>query len=282
MVDRHEKRTRHGKSALMCAGSWDGMAPGEEEAACTSPAFVEVEILSRAEAGSFKELPAVEVVEEEVMGVVCDGGGGGHMLVALADGSLKETGVGVWGAGGGGFRDGGRRLGMWFQTVGAGAGRHRWGGVVSMACGASHALVIPSASPCARDSSLAKVDGQRVYGVGTQRVYGWGTLERGELGFKFGFGAVSCLSCCVAHTRTRVRTHTHKRARTRAQRDTYTKLNTDTHIEHAKRKAARTNSKPNAGTPKKKTGTRDVGAASGTGDARRRDTHWHPLRPLSL
>jgi hypothetical protein len=128
------------------------------------------------------------------------------MLVALADGSLKETGVGVWGGGGGGFRDGGRRLGMWFRTVGAGAGRRRWGGVVSMACGASHALVIPSASPCARDCSLAEVD--------VQRVYGWGTLERGELGLKFGFGAVSCLFCCVAHAHTHAHTHSHRETRT--------------------------------------------------------------------
>ena len=211
VVDRHEQRTRHGKSALMCAGSWQGLAPGEEEAACTSPAFVEVEILSRAEPGSTKEVPAVNVEEEEVMKVVCDGGGGGHMLVALADGSLKETGVGVWGGCGGGFRDGGRRLGMWFRTVGAGTGRRRWGGVVSMACGASHALVIPSASPYARDCSLAEVD--------VQRVYGWGTLERGELGLKFGFGAVSCLSLAVSHTHTHAHTHTHTHTHTQRERE---------------------------------------------------------------
>ena len=61
----------------------------------------------------------------------------------------------------------------------------------SIACGSGHALIISNASSTTSDSPLAPGDEQR-------SVYGWGTMERGELGLKIGFGAVS-ICVCVTH-----------------------------------------------------------------------------------
>ena len=189
--------TRNAMSALLVAGRIRaGTSALEEEESASDGVFREVMMLS--ELGQGDE-------EVGVVDVACGAGDAGHMLVRMADGSLRETGTDAC-AGGGARAEVGdrRRVGIAFRRVAVGGA----GGVVAVACGARHSMALclaPGRGAEAQEEEEGEgtEEGQELQdtGVGTSEqgpavghdIYVWGHLERGELGVPVEFGAVQRL-----------------------------------------------------------------------------------------